>query len=345
MNINQWLLQVSQAYQSVGKQFSPDKRSFILAELSESITELQKEILAEVYDVMTRFFYNKAFRGEAFGSLSRIKERFGSSLEENYGLSSGPFIDMAKTYWTYKLEVLDLFPQYHKCALAQILSEIETAIAGIFFPTPGPISLPVSRKEAQRQLLQEYAPKMDIERFLSESPILKVSEGQKRSRIVGIFENLLFFKPQWYKLLPDSVKPIDKRKIKKIEDFRKRYRFTDEVMFMGIMVSRWAVKRIQKFCLEQLKRQMPDASEQELWKGVLLSRFNVKLVSPPETNPFAEPLSQEEILSRIENIDNIVSGFKSFDDVIAYIILMDEEENRFYDPSGIQDELNNLLET
>jgi len=90
MNINQWLLQVSQAYQSVGKQFSPDKRSFILAELSESITELQKEILAEVYDVMTRFFYNKAFRGEAFGSLSRIKERFGSSLEENYGLSSGP---------------------------------------------------------------------------------------------------------------------------------------------------------------------------------------------------------------------------------------------------------------
>lgn len=162
---------------------------------------------------------------------------------------------------------------------------------------------------------------------------------------MGIFENLLFFKPQWYKLLPDSVKPIDKRKIKKIEDFRKRYRFTDEVMFMGIMVSRWAVKRIQKFCLEQLKRQMPDASEQELWKGVLLSRFNVKLVSPPETNPFAEPLSQEEILSRIENIDNIVSGFKSFDDVIAYIILMDEEENRFYDPSGIQDELNNLLET
>ncbi len=356
MNIDQWLLQVSQAYQSVGKQFSPDKKAFLLAELSENsvdilrgkfpnLTESQKETLSEVYDVMTRFFYNKASCSEAFGSLSRIKERFGSSLEENYGLSSGPFIDMAKTYWTYKLEVQDLFPQYHKCALAQILSEIETAIAGIFFPIPGPISLPVSRKEAQRQLLQEYAPKMDIDRFLSESPILKVSEGQKRSRIMGIFGNLLFFKPQWYKLLPDSVKPMDKGIIDRVEYFRKNHEFPHEAIFIGIIVSRWAVKRIQYYTLELIRKQMPNASENELWKQVLLSRFNVKLMSPEETDIFSKPLSQEEILSRIENIDNIISGFKSFDDVIAYIILMDEEENRFYDPSGIQDELNNLLET
>jgi len=111
------------------------------------------------------------------------------------------------------------------------------------------------------------------------------------------------------------------------------------------MVSQWTVKRTQRFCLEQNKKQMPNASEQELWKAVLLSRLQTKLMSPPETDPFAKPLSQEEILSRIENIDNIVSGFKSFDDVLDYIITMDEEENRFNDPSGIQDELNNLLET
>lgn len=347
MNIDQWLLQVSQAYQSVGKQFSSDKKAFLLAELSESSTDSQKETIAEVFDIMTRFFYNKASRGESFGSLSRIKERFGSSLEENYGLSSGPFIDMAKTYWTYKIEVQDLFPQHHKCALSQILLEIETNIAGIFFPTPGPSSLPVSRKEAQRQLLQEYAHRMDIERFLSENPILKVSEGQKRSRIMGIFENLLFFKPQWYKLLPISIKPIEGEVIKRVEDFRKEHGFTDEIIFMGIMSSRWAVKRIQKYWLEDGKKLMPDASEQELWKGVLLSRFNVKLSvpAPSELNPFAKPLSQKEILSRIENIDNIVSGFKSFDDVLNYIIAIDEEENWFYDPSGIQDELNNLLET
>lgn len=191
MNIDQWLLQVSQAYQSVGKQFSSDKKVFLLTELPESITESQKEILAEVYDIMTRFFYRKASRGETFGSLSRIKERFGSSLEDNYALSSGPFINMAKAYWTYKIEVKDLFPAHHKCALSQILLKIETDIASVFFPTPGPITMPVSlRMETQRQLLQEYASGTDIERFLSESPILKTSEGRKRGGILGIFGKL-----------------------------------------------------------------------------------------------------------------------------------------------------------
>jgi hypothetical protein len=191
---------------------------------------------------------------------------------------------------------------------------------------------------------------MDIERFLSESPILKVSEGQKRSRIMGIFENLLFFKPQWYELLPISVKPILGDVIKRVEGFRKEHGFTDEIIFMGIMSSRWAVKRIQKYWLEDGKKLMPNASEKELWVSVLLSRLDVKLKGSmweTEWGPdlFAKPLSQEEILSRIENASNIVSDFRSFDDVVNYVIAMDEEENRFYDPTGIQDELNDLLET
>lgn len=191
MNIDQWLLQVSQAYQSVGKQFSLDKKAFLLAELSESSTESQKKTIAEVFDIIIRFFFSKASRGETFGSLNRIKEQFGRSLEENYGLSSGPFIDMAKTYWTYKIEVQDLFPQHYKCALSKILLKIETTIAGVFFPTQGPISMPVTqRKEAQRQLLQEYASGINIEKFLYESPILKAQSG--RSGCLGVALILIF---------------------------------------------------------------------------------------------------------------------------------------------------------
>lgn len=155
----------------------------------------------------------------------------------------------------------------------------------------------------------------------------------------------MLFKPQWYKMLPDSVKPIDKRKIEKIEDFRKRLGVPDEAIFMGIMVTRWAVKKIHKYLFEQAKKLMPNAPEQELWKAVILSRFDAKLKTSPETDLGAKPLSPEEIFSRMENINNIISGFKSFDDVLDYIIAIDEEENRFYDPAGIFDRLNNLLET
>lgn len=159
----------------------------------------------------------------------------------------------------------------------------------------------------------------------------------------------MFFKPRWYKMLPDSVKPINEDVIKRIKEFHKEIKefqpgLSDEMIWMGIMTSRWAVKRIQKSILEQAKKQMPNASEQELWAGVLVSRFHAKLINPAETQPFAKPLSQEEILSRMENTANIVSGFKSFDDVLNYVIAMDEEENRFYDPTGMQEELNNLLE-
>jgi hypothetical protein len=151
MNIDQWLVQVSQAYQLAAGRFSSENKEFLLSELSESITATQKDVISEVYDVMTRFFYSKSSRGETFGSVSRIKEKFGSSLEENYGLSSGPFINMAKTYWTYKIEVNDLFSEHHKCALSQVLLKIENDIASVFFPTPGPITIPVSlRREKQR---------------------------------------------------------------------------------------------------------------------------------------------------------------------------------------------------
>lgn len=68
-----------------------------------------------------------------------IKERFGNTLEENYGMLDGPFIDMAKTYWTFKIEVGDLYPDYHNRVLSKILQEIEFNRASVFFPTPGPI--------------------------------------------------------------------------------------------------------------------------------------------------------------------------------------------------------------
>ena len=156
----------------------------------------------------------------------------------------------------------------------------------------------------------------------------------------------MFSIPQWYKMLPNSVKPIDKKTIEKVEIFRNKYpEFTHERMFMAIMVSPWAVKRIQKYTLELIRIHLPTASNRELWTRVLLARLDTKLHSLPETDPFAKPLSKEEILSRMENIDKIVSNFKTFDDVVDYIIEMDEEENRFYDPTGMQSELDNLLET
>jgi hypothetical protein len=176
MNVDQWILEISRAYQSAGLAFPQTKKTSLIEYLAEKSAETPKKVIVEALDVMTRYLFKKASTGETFGNLSRIKERFGRSLEENYGLSGGPFMNMAKTYWTYKLEVGDLFPEYHNLGLSQMLLELETNIAGLFFPTSGPGTIPVNkRREAQKQILQEYAPEIDIDAFLGNNPILDTS--------------------------------------------------------------------------------------------------------------------------------------------------------------------------
>jgi hypothetical protein len=62
----------------------------------------------------------------------------------------------------------------------KVLSNVPLHIASVFFPTPGALKMPLTlRKTKQRQLLQEYAPEIDIERFLSENPILRVEASRK----------------------------------------------------------------------------------------------------------------------------------------------------------------------
>jgi hypothetical protein len=180
MNIDQWIRQVSEAYKSAGLELSNSKRSILLSDIKSLEGDTpSKEILSEVSHIMIHFFFKKATHDQTFGPLSRVKERFGKSVEENYGMSQGPFMKMANAYWTYKLEVNDLFPANHNLALSQVLLTVENDIASVFFPTPGPMEIPVSRRrEAQRQLLKEFAPEVDIDKFLSENPILRANESK-----------------------------------------------------------------------------------------------------------------------------------------------------------------------
>ena len=147
MNIEQWSQLVTSVFKEKGTQISSGKENFLLSILPETTTIAQKKIISETIDVMWEFFFKKASHGKTFGSLSRINERFGNTIEENYGLSRGPFINMTKTYWTYKLEVDDLYPNYHHLVLSKILKGIEEDIASLFFPTPGPMKIPVKKKK------------------------------------------------------------------------------------------------------------------------------------------------------------------------------------------------------
>src|SRR5207245_1605199 len=126
----------------------------------------------QAFDLFTRYFFKMGAQGITFGDVRKIKEMFDDSLEENYGLSSGPFLNLARTYWTFKIELDDLTAENRDFPLTTILRSLEHNVASVFFPTPGPLRMPVSARAAmQKQMLQAYAPEVDIDRFIAENPI------------------------------------------------------------------------------------------------------------------------------------------------------------------------------
>jgi len=179
MNLNQWVSLLILITKEQGIQISNEQQKFLLSEYPEVPTSEQSRTIGIVSDVVTQLFFEKVSKGETFGDITRIKERFGDTLESNYGISNGPFFNLAKTYWTFKIEVNDLRENDIAPVLAQILIDFEFLMASVFFPTPGPKKIPVNlRREKQRELLEEFAPDLDIDRFLNENPILKV-EGSR----------------------------------------------------------------------------------------------------------------------------------------------------------------------
>ena len=81
--------------------------------------------------------------------------------------------------------------------------------------------------------------------------------------------------------------------------------------------------------LKGFRAQMPNASEQELWKLVLLSRA---------ASAIGNTIPMDEA-----QIDRIVESAKSFEDICEAIIINHERPQRVPDISGIQDEIDALL--
>lgn len=386
MNINQWILCISEAYKEAGETFSPRKKEILLGELPQDSPntdqatrlgieagvipkpiETQDESLNDVVDetkeLITRYFFKKVPLGETFGSITRVEQKFRHSLETNYDISSGPFIDMAKTYWTYQLEAKDLFPEHHNLVLAQVLLQVNFEIGGLFFPFPGSIILWVrGRKETQRELLEEYTTGMDINAFLSNNPILGTSKGRIAEtvfnervwvrcpnpnclRFLKIPNTVKVLKVtcpkcrtsfrfpvrdhQWLNHLRPDIHP-ELYKVDELENLRQLYNIPHKFFAMRILSSPWATRRIQENIYAQSREKMPKASEKEILKTVFASRVFLP-------TPFGYKMTEKEINEAMESIN-------SLEDLTAYFIERDEaEEPAPSDTFGIGAKIDEIL--
>jgi hypothetical protein len=166
-----WLIEYNRAYVSAGYILNETTKNFLLSEYPENPDTEQKKLLIEPYEAILFHIFQKAIRNESFGDVGKIKKEFGSSLEENYGVSTGYFLSLARSYWTFKLELDELRRNDYQLTIYQVLASAEFEIASRFFPTPGPLRTPNwTRKLTQKEFLKKYAPAVNINDYFKSNP-------------------------------------------------------------------------------------------------------------------------------------------------------------------------------
>ena len=186
MNIDEWIGKVEKACKAFGKILTASDKEMLLRNtienpftfddtdrlVAESVAaEMQKELICEISKLFTHYVFKKASNSETFGDVHRVEERFGTSIEKTYGLDSGPYLNLAKAYWTFKTELRDLLreePTHRKKVIVQVLNTVEQEIGWSFFPLAGLLTVPAAtRRKEQKEFLEKYAPDADIEGIIN----------------------------------------------------------------------------------------------------------------------------------------------------------------------------------
>lgn len=182
MNIDEWIGEVKKACKAFGKILTAPEKEMLLRDIIEKpstfddtdrlvtesmAAEMQRELICEIGELFTHYVFRKASNSKTFGDVHRVEERFGTSIEKTYSLNSGPYLNLAKAYWTFKIELRDLLiqePTHREKVIVQILNTVEQEIGWSFFPLSGPLTVPTAiRKREQKEFLEKYAPDTDIE--------------------------------------------------------------------------------------------------------------------------------------------------------------------------------------
>ncbi len=121
-------------------------------------------------------FFQCAAEGYSFADPARIRLTFGQTLAQRCPRATPTFLRFATSYWTLKIIIDDLWrldqalPGTTTTVLAQLLARLETDVASVFFPSPGPIRIPrFLRVRRQRKILAQSGAAIDIEEFLRSS--------------------------------------------------------------------------------------------------------------------------------------------------------------------------------
>lgn len=91
----------------------------------------------------------------------------------------------------------------------------------------------------------------------------------------------------------------------------------DEVFMVLIGGTEWAVIKAQELTRDQLRHDLPEYSEKELWRAVIVCRLGAKLnLEVTNLSLGVGGDGSEAITEKMESMDAIMEGINSWEDVI-----------------------------
>lgn len=139
---------------------------------TDDVARNYAEQVRGLHDMAIAGFFHCAAADRTFADVGRIRSHYGRGLSEAYPNATPTFMKLAKTYWTFKVVLISCTPDPSMCV--RLLWAIDESFAGVFFPTPGPVSPPKWLREKMMQdLIQQSGAELDVEEYISDNHYLR----------------------------------------------------------------------------------------------------------------------------------------------------------------------------
>lgn len=150
--------------------FTAQVLQFAKGQLSPEQQELASQLVEPVY----AFVFQNVEQGQLFCPLDKAYKEYGERIEAALNSGSEEYQKLAKTFMTFTTELDELAESNRALLLYHVLKEVEISIKSVFFPSAGPQSIDVSKREqAMKELLARYAPSLNSDSFFTNNPVLQ----------------------------------------------------------------------------------------------------------------------------------------------------------------------------
>ena len=146
------------------------ERTGLGSELPKPRNAEEEQIIIQTIEALYCQFFKKVKEGGQYCPVEKIKEHYNLSPEQRIGISAGGYYRLFIAYWTFNVKLKeDRQNNISKHGYGSVyyidslLTFVETALAGAFFPSPGQNRIPEDlRRLGIQEFLDTFAPTMTI---------------------------------------------------------------------------------------------------------------------------------------------------------------------------------------